>query len=451
VTRRLERLATGLRGRTLKTARLASKIGMTYAKRALGAAPELSPAQREKAVARAEQLVEELGALKGLVMKVGQIASYMPGAMSPEAQRVLARLQARTAAMVFERVDEVVRSELGAGPDERFDRFEREPFAAASIGQVHRAEVGGRPVAVKVQYPGIEEVLRSDLRTVGALARMSAIGTDMDGAAIVEELRDRILEECDYLKEAESQTLFRALWSDGSGRRVPEVIGSHTSRRVLTTELVVATDFQTFAEEAPQAAKDRAAATLFRTCFQTVFQRCVYNADPHPGNYLFDPDGTVTFLDFGCVRRFDPAMIDRWKRTARAVVDGDRAAFEPSYVELGFVLDPKRFDWDHQWEVMQYLYKPFTSREPFTYDHDYVRKSYGLMLFDNPNKKRTAMPPEWLFLNRLQWGLNSVLAALGATGPWRELWREAIDSPTLPAGNATGRPGVRPHDAHLPA
>ena len=431
---KLERLATGLRGRTLKTAKLASRLGMRYAKRTLGrAATEVTPEMRAQAVERAESLVEELGALKGLVMKIGQIASYMPGAMSPEAQRVLSRLQAKTTAMVYERVEEVVREELGGPPDALFDDFEPTPFAAASIGQVHRASVDGRPVAVKVQYPGIEDVLRSDLRAVGVLARMSAVGTRLDGGALVAELRARMLEECDYRVEARHQELFHRLWSNQQGNHVPEVVRSHSARRVLTTALVDASDFQSFCDEAPVEARNRAAEIIFRTCFETVFHRCIYNADPHPGNYLFHDDGEVTFLDFGCVRRFDPDMIDRWKRVALSVVNGDRAAFRKRYVEAGFCTDPRRFDWDHQWEVMRYLYLPFTQKEPFTYTHDYVQKSYGLMIFDNPNKARTAMPPDWLFVNRLQWGLNSVLAFLGATGPWPEIWRAAVESETCPA------------------
>lgn len=428
--RRLDALASGFRGRTLVTAKLASRMGLAYAKRTLGRGGE---AEAPKAMDAAVEIVQQLGALKGLVMKFGQMASYLPGAFPPEAQAVLSELQSASTAMSYEKIAEVVEAELGASPDRAFERFEREPFAAASIGQVHRAVHRGREVAVKVQYPGIDDVLRSDVSTVGLLAKVSTFGTAIEGAALADELAARLAEECDYLLEAQHQAAFARLLASDPRARVPAIVDDRTTRRVLTSELAPGQRFHDFARSADRATKNLAAETIFATCFQCIFRHCAYNADPHPGNYLFEPGGLVTFLDFGCIRRFSPAMIDAWKRCALSVVAGDRRTFRDAYVALGFVPKPDKFDWDHQWEMMQYLYLPFLQREPFTYTQEYVQKSYGLMIFDNPNRMRTAMPPEWLLLNRLQWGLNSILAHLDATGDWPRLWREAIESPTEPA------------------
>lgn len=436
--RRLDDLARGFRQRTLVTAKLAAKLGAKAAGRmAFGAkkdAPE-TVAATHASVSSAEDLVKEMGALKGLVMKVGQIASYMPGAMPPEAQRVLAKLQSESTSLAFPKIDEVIRRELGAPASERFASFDESPFAAASIGQVHRARHEDRDVAVKVQYPGIEELLTSDLRTAGVLLRMSTLGTALDGGEVADEVKARLLEECDYTREAESQRLFEKLFSEYEDAHVPEVVADRSSRRVLTTELVRAKSFHAFADTASQEAKDRAGEILFRTCFETVFGRCIYNADPHPGNYLFHDDGRVTFLDFGCVRRYDPKMIAAWKRVALSVLDDDRNRFGACFGALGMVPNPKRFDWDHQWQVMKYLYRPFmaTASNPFTYTHAYVQESYGVLLFDNPNQRRMAMPAEWVFLNRLQWGLNSILASLNASGAWGEIFRPAVESPEDPA------------------
>ncbi len=426
---KLAKLAKGFRARTLVTARLASKMGARYVKKSLGVADKRDT---EAAVAAAGELVREMGKLKGLVMKFGQIASYMPGAMPPEAQRVLAELQAQSIAMQWEVVQGVVASELGLPAAEAFESFEEAPFAAASIGQVHRARFNGREVAVKIQYPGIEELIVGDVKTVGLLTRLSSVGMAYDAGALVSELHERLIEECDYLYEADNQRLFARLWTDHPMCRVPEVFTERTTKRVLTTELVHARDFQRFCSEGTQAEKDRAGAVIFETCFDSIFRYCVYNADPHPGNYLFHDDGHVTFLDFGCVRTYTPKMIEVWKRTALSVLNDDLAAFKQCYAELGFAPNPKKFDWDHQWNMMHYLYRPFMQKEPFTYTQEYVRESYGMMLFDNPNRFRTGMPPEWLFLNRLQWGLNSVLALLSATGPWPELWRRAVESKLEP-------------------
>jgi predicted unusual protein kinase regulating ubiquinone biosynthesis (AarF/ABC1/UbiB family) len=432
----LRELARGFRKRTMVTVGLASKVGLGFAKRTLfgrstGDEPSRTPVEDSEAVQAAGKLVKELGALKGLVMKLGQIASYMPGALPPEAQRVLTKLQANTTALEYAQVEGVLRQEFGRDPAELYEALEPEPFAAASIGQVHRARHEGRPVAVKIQYPGIEDALRSDLATAGVLGRLGTMGTAMDGAGLVEELRDRVLEECDYRKEAQNQRAFAALFATMPGARVPAVVAERSGQRVLTSELDPGQGFYPFCDTAPQAVRDRAGEIIFRVCFDCLFRHSVYNADPHPGNYLFSPAGDVTFLDFGCIRRFSVEMIEAWKAVAKSVLAGDRAAFQRCFPALGFVGNPKKFDWDHQWSMMRYLYRPFLATEPFTYTHEYVKESYGLLIFDNPNRFTGKMPPEWLFLNRLQWGLNSVLAHLQATGPWGDVWRAAVESPTV--------------------
>lgn len=429
----LSTLARGFRKRTLVTAKLASRVGVGFVKRSLGRPrdPAQDEADRAAAVDTASDMVKEIGALKGLVMKIGQIASYMPGALPPEAQRVLARLQNDTTAMEWDTVKVVLRDELGKDPAQLYEQIETEPFAAASIGQVHRARYQGRDVAVKIQYPGIEDVLRSDLRTAGVLGRLGTVGSSFDGGSMVAELRDRVLEECDYRQEADSQRAFATLFETMPGARVPGIVAERSARRVLTSELDPGQGFYPFCDDAPQSARDRAGEIIFRVCFDCLFRHSIYNADPHPGNYLFAPDGEVTFLDFGCVRRFEADMIEAWKQVARAVLAEDRAAFERRFPALGMVGNPKKFDWDYQWQVMQYLYRPFMATEPFTYTHEYVKESYAKLIFDNPNRWSGAMPPEWLFLNRLQWGLNSVLAHLHATAPWGEIWRAAVETPSV--------------------
>ncbi|HUJ59520.1 MAG TPA: AarF/ABC1/UbiB kinase family protein [Kofleriaceae bacterium] len=430
----LDELTGGVR-RMWSTASLTSKLGMKAAGRILfkrkGEAPDpdAALASTDAAVAAAKKLVSRMGQLKGLVMKAGQIASYMPGSLPPAAQQVLAELQASSTPMTFARIDEQLAAELGAPGRALFDSIDERPFAAASIGQVHRAVHRGAPVAVKVQYPGIEDAIRSDLRMVGVIARLSSIGSPVDAGALARELRERLLEECDYRREAEHQRLFASLLGAIDGAHVPAVVELRSTRRVLTTELA---DARPLAEPAPQDARDRSGQIIFRACFELLFRRCIYNADPHPGNYLVAPGGDVTFLDFGCVRRFDPEMIATWKRMARAILDGDRDGFAAGFRALGFVGKERGFDWDYQWNAMRFLYKPFL--EPgFRHEPAHVTRSFGVLMFDNPNRFRIAMPPEWLFLNRLQWGLNAVLAQLGATGPWGAIIDELLAAPLEPA------------------
>jgi predicted unusual protein kinase regulating ubiquinone biosynthesis (AarF/ABC1/UbiB family) len=332
--------------------------------------------------------------------------------------------------MSYDRIQEVIRAELGGAPEELFEDFEREPFAAASIGQVHRARFRGQPVAVKVQYPGIEDVLRSDLSTVGFMMKMSTLGLPLDGGAIVGELSDRILEECDYGQEAKNQRHFARLYAGDDEIHIPGVIDERSSRRVLTTELVDAMRFGDFVRDASQEAKNRAGEIILRTCVSSLFRYGVYNGDPHPGNYLFTPDGRVTFLDFGCVRRFEQTFIENWKALGRCIHGGDRASFPERYRAIGLVGNPKTFDYDHQWNVVRHLYRPFLEHDPyFTYTDAFVRKTYSLLLFDNPNDRRTGMPPEFLLLNRITFGMDAVLAKLDATAPWPKHFVEALSAP----------------------
>jgi predicted unusual protein kinase regulating ubiquinone biosynthesis (AarF/ABC1/UbiB family) len=422
----LDGIARGLGRRTLATARLAGKLGLGYLRRGRGGD------DREAAVRVATEIVEQVGSLKGMAVKVGQIVSYMPGAFPPEAQEVLARLQTRASPMRYSVIEAALRRELGRAPDEVFDQLDRDPVAAASVGQVHRAVYQGRPVAVKIQYPDIEPAMDADLKLAGLMARLMVVGSPNDPVALAGELRARMLEECDYGLEARRQTLFRELYA-ARGGRVPEVVDAISTRRVLCTEWVEGLGFDAFARSAPAEVRSRAGETIFACVFETLFEHAIYNGDPHPGNYVFDPDGRVTFLDFGCVREFSLDFIESWKPLERAMLAEDRAAVRAAFPATGMMGVPEdRFDWDHHYGIMEYVCRPYLAPQPFTYTQDYVEESYGRILFDKKAMAMLSTPPEWLLLNRVHWGLNSVLGRLEATADWRAHWTRAVSRPTTP-------------------
>jgi predicted unusual protein kinase regulating ubiquinone biosynthesis (AarF/ABC1/UbiB family) len=428
----LDALARGFRQRTMTTAKLAGKVGISYVKRAVKG-PSSTNQDRDAAVKSAVELVEQLGKLKGMAMKVGQIASYVPGAFPPEAQKVLAELQTKSTPMRFDRIEAVLSKELGGPVSSLFEDFDTNPLAAASIGQVHRARFRGRDVAVKVQYPEIEELMTNDLKYVGMLGRLLVVGTPNDGEALAKELRDRMLEECDYSLEARRQRLFRQLYTAYPGCVVPEVIDERSTRRVLTTELIPGRSFDDFVEHSSQGERDVAGAAIFDAVFKTLFHHGIYNGDPHPGNYIFTPDHRVAFLDFGCVREFDARVLVNWKPMERAMHARDKAGVRKAFPATGMMgVAEDKFDWDLHWEIMEYVCRPYQPPQPFTFTQEYVGESYDRLLF---NQKVTAMistPPEWLLINRVHWGLNSVLARLGATGDWGRHWHDAIWSETKP-------------------
>ena len=223
--------------------RLVIRGGARYA----GSAPQLftaAGAQRQQlredlALQTAEDVAGTLGAMKGVMMKIGQMASYVDDGLSPAVRHTLSRLQDSVPPMSPELAAGVVQEELGAPPERAFARWDPRPIAAASIGQVHRAvTLDGRAVAVKVQYPGIAETIAADLRNVALLRRMLRITAPaQDVNALVAELRDRVLEELDYRREASNQQLMADYFDGHPTIHVPRIIGPLSTRRVITSEL----------------------------------------------------------------------------------------------------------------------------------------------------------------------------------------------------------------------
>lgn len=422
-------------GRALTTAKLSSRLGQGALKKLINS----PPTDPEKAVALAISLAREFDEMKGLIMKFGQMASYLNPNLPPEAKKVLAQLQSQSSSMSFEDVQQIINSELGKAVDDQFIDFEPQAFAAASIGQVHKAVITDpsrpsqtREVAVKVQYPDIDRLLDTDLKLVGSLFTMMMATSKTSGKALAAELRRQLLEECDYHKEAKYQTAIRNLClaqypdKHTALEYVPEVIASHSAQRVITSEFISALDFNHFVANADQDARNRASALLFTHAFRSIFKHCYFNGDPQPGNYLLHNDGRVVFLDFGCVKQFDESFIERWKAMAKSVIEQDKKAHITAIKELGLV-GSKRFDMDFQWEMINHIYKPYRSKETFRYgDPSYNQKTNELMLWQNKNKFYAKIPPDFLFVNRLQWGLASVLASLQGECIYSEIFQELL-------------------------
>src|SRR5690242_16943584 len=255
------------RGRA--TLRLAMRGGARYAAsapRLFAAAGEQRQLLREDlALETAEDVANTLGTMKGVMMKLGQMASYVDGGLSPGVRRTLSRLQDSVPPMSGELAAQVVRQELGVPPERAFARWDPQPIAAASIGQVHRAvTLDGRAVAVKVQYPGIAETIAADLRNVALLRRILRITSPaQDVDALLNELRDRVGEELDYRREAASPRLMAAYYDGHPTITIPRIIDGLSSRRVVTSELSGGVRFAELARW-PQHERDLAAETIYR-------------------------------------------------------------------------------------------------------------------------------------------------------------------------------------------
>src|SRR5690606_35470432 len=284
-----------------------------------------------------ELIAQTLGELKGAVMKVGQMASIAGDLLPKELSEALGALQREAPPMDFEVIAEQIERELGAPPPALFEHFEVEPFASASIGQVHRARTDdGREVVVKVQYPGVDAAVDSDLahlkialRASGLVKVKRKVLDDVFG-----ELRARLHEELDYCNEAANVRLFSEYYGQDAAVVVPEVVGERSSQRVLTLTYEPGhhiSELQEFSQEV----RNEIGAALLRVLADQIFNLKILHADPNPGNFAFREDGSVVLYDFGCVKRLDPEIVEAYKATIRAGFAEDYAGIEDGLVRLG--------------------------------------------------------------------------------------------------------------------
>jgi predicted unusual protein kinase regulating ubiquinone biosynthesis (AarF/ABC1/UbiB family) len=380
-----------------------------------------------------ESLVESLDEMKGLAMKIGQIVSYMDVPLPDELQAKLVRLQTGATGRPLTELVAVFESSLGATPAELFETIEEQPIAAASIGQVHRGRVGEREVAVKVQYPEVAQTFVDDLSLVHRLAGLASLASSVDGKAMVEELAARLQEECDYEREARFQQVFARAFREDLAVRIPPVLPELSGSRVLTTGWLGGATLGALAESGSEDQRRRAAETLVRFAYRSLLVHGLIQADPHPGNFAFPADGGVAFYDFGCVRDIGTDLRDALRAMAVAMLHDDREAAREAAIAMGVVGNPKRFDHDHFYEMMRQLHRPFLVPR-FTFTMEFVKAAMELNGPRSPNARHMAMPPAYLWVARLQWGLWSVLARLGATGTFDPILREALAEPPSDMG-----------------
>ncbi len=381
----------------------------------------------------AERLFSALGRMKGLPMKLGQMLSYIDDFIPPEYREIygqsLRKLQVKAHPMRWQELETVIERDLGKKPDELFARFDREPIAAASIGQVYRAALpDGRDVAVKVQYPGIGEAIQNDLKNIHTLRNAFAmILPKLDVERSLQDISDRVHEECDYGCELNNQEDFRRVWQGDPQIVVPALYEDFCGDHVLTSEFVEGQGWEAMLASASAAEKSAYGQVIYRFVFSSLHKHCMFNADPHPGNYLFLPEGRVAFLDYGCVQRFEPEVMAEFlavRELAREGVRGSalRKAMREAYA-LPDSLDPE--EWDFLEDYILYILRPGIERY-FQFDRTYTREMYTKTMRASRLFARKAFAKGvWeskraglVFLNRIQYGLYSILAELEAQADW---------------------------------
>jgi predicted unusual protein kinase regulating ubiquinone biosynthesis (AarF/ABC1/UbiB family) len=424
-------------------------------------------AQKERTAALVEQLVDQLGQMRGAAMKVGQMISMVEFDGLPEDERD--ELQGRLAALRddvppvrFAELEKLMRKEFG-GPLERvFRDFDKRAFAAASIGQVHRATtIDGDDVAVKIQYPGVAEAVDTDLRNATMLLPLvKRLAPGLDAKALAAEMRERIGEELDYELEAQNQRRIGRLLRGHPFVRVPRVDTSLSTRRVLVSEYVAGERFEAV-RRADDVQRDRYGEIVFRLYFGLLYRDRIALGDPHPGNYLLCADGRVCFLDFGLLRGVDAARVAAERAIALAVRDSDAEALKAALLAGGY-LPPDRadaVDAEFALTLMRSAINWYAvpGERRFSPDDRRARER------ERPDpEERVAMrmqvnqftlPPEAILIRRMHGIVAVVLGQLRAGADWGAIAAEYLhgERPATPLGQAEaeflGRRGRRPDAA----
>lgn len=445
-------------GRAIRLGWLAPKaipVAFQGAKRAMGLArtQEQERIAREKTYRDAKKagaaLLKTLGEMKGLPMKVGQMVSYIEGIAPPgydeKVKRALRRLQEKAPALSPEASEQVVMREFGMPPQQLFATWQRLPFAAASIGQVHRATThGGEQVAVKVQYPGIDKAVENDLKSLAMLEKfLSPIARPYQSKETLEEVSSVFMAELDYVREAQYTELFRRIHADSPHMIIPSVHHALSTRRVLTNSLLLGQGYEAFRKHASQTQRNEAGLTIWSFMMRSLFEYGVLYADPHPGNYRFFDGPNVGFIDYGCVRVLPPHTTGFLKALMVSALDNDWQQFDQLFVQLTGITPDDHANWDLYRSYTLALFFPLMTDEAYLCTSEGAKEAVQYLVRGHQKMLKEAtggpqlptpvqLPPELTFVNRLQWGLTSVLGGLGSYVRFRPITEPWIRAPLKP-------------------
>ncbi len=433
-------------GRLARLGGLVGRVGASVlAERLLELAlsgPAKQVRRTENLVRNAARVAESLGKMKGAAMKVGQMISLQEGLLPPEVAEVLESLQRQAPRVPSEVMRYEVEGSLGKERfHELFAELDHEAFAAASIGQVHRGRMrDGRPVAVKIQYPLIDEVIRADLKNLKTLlGALVGLFLEIDFEPIWRELRDRLLEEIDYVHEAENIRRMAELHAGLPEVIIPRVVEEASTERVLTMEYLGGIPpEEACSDRYPQALRDRWGQALFELQIRGLLVHRMLHADPNLANFAFRADGGIVVYDFGCVKRISRPLAAGYAELFRLALANDAARIPEALLSMGVgteggeplareLLDP----------YFELLVELLRDQPPYTFGEDekIYDKLFELGVANWSRATDITFPQDLVFIDRSLGGHFGNLARLGATGPWRRLVGQYVET-ALAAGDA---------------
>jgi predicted unusual protein kinase regulating ubiquinone biosynthesis (AarF/ABC1/UbiB family) len=447
-------------GRVARTARVGGLVtgqgvrwaGMRAANRVR--TPErAAAAENQRTAALVNELVEQLGQMRGAAMKVGQMISMveldgLEEEQQDELQRKLATLRDDVPPVPFARLERLMRKEFGMPVERVFSDFDERAFAAASIGQVHRARtLDGKEVVAKIQYPGVAEAVETDLRNAMLLLPLvKRLAPGLDAKAMAAEMRERIGDELDYELEAQNQRRIERIMRRHPFIRVPRVYTDLSTQRVLVSEYIEGERFETV-RRADEAQRDRFGEIVFRFFFGLLYRDRIALGDPHPGNYLLLPDRRVGFLDFGLLRDVGAARVAEERAIALAVRDADAAALKAALIAAGYLPADRAdtVDADFALRLMRRATRWYAVPGEHRFSHSNGQRGRDRERPDS--EQRAAMktqvhqftlPPESILIRRMHGIVAVVLDQLRAGADWAAIAAEYLHgaAPATPLGEA---------------
>ncbi len=372
-----------------------------------------------------------LGGLKGPLMKVAQMLATIPDAVPKEYAAELAQLQADAPSMGWPFVKRRMTAELGVGWEKKFLSFEHDAAAAASLGQVHKAQaLEGQWVATKLQYPDMSSAVEADLGQFRAiLALFERADPAFKTKQVHAEIADRLREELDYEREGRSMSMFAKMLDGQTGVHVPKLYPALSTRRLLTMEWINGQRLMTLKDQSLEI-RNQLALNMFRAWYVPFYYYGIIHGDPHPGNYLVGTDNTINLLDFGCVRIFSPHFVGGVIELYRALASNDEERIVEAFRRWGFQnLKKETIDILTIWA--RFVYGPILDDRTRLIDETesgmYGRATARKVHFALRDVGGVEVPREFVFMDRAAIGLGSVFLHLRAEINWYQLFNQLIE------------------------
>lgn len=398
----------------------------------------------------ARRLAERLSKLRGGAMKLGQMLSLQgEDLLPPEFAQALSILRSQAAPMPPAQLRRLLGREYGKGWEARFEWFDFEPIAAASIGQVHRARAAdGRMLALKVQYPGVARSIRSDVENLASLLQLlKLLPHEVDIGAITAEVARQLGREADYLAEADALEHHAALLADEQGLLVPRVHRDLTTARILALDFIDAEPLGALAaDDVPQAVRDAAGAQLERLLFRELFEFRSMQSDPNFANYLWQrSSGRLVLLDYGSTISFEPAFARQFARITRATMRRDRDAVAREAQAIGYLApDDAPQTVAATVDIILQVCAPLRHRGRYDFAASDLLPRLRAQAFDLGVRRRLLRPPPpaTIFLHRKLVGMFLVLAHMRARVDARALVQPLLDAALAEETTLADRAGI---------